>query len=219
MPQRRLRLVLARSAAGLAGQFPQRGAPLTTGPETGASAKRELRRALRARRAARPAAEVADAGPALAAHAGALGPGPIAAFVGIRGEPPTLPLLAALRARGVRVLLPVLLEDMDLEWADYDGAPDGLVEGLRGVLHPGGPSLGLAGITAAALVLAPALAVDSHGRRLGQGGGSYDRALARTAAPVLAVVFDDELLERVPAEAHDRPVGGTLTPAGGVRAF
>jgi len=34
---------------------------------------------------------------------------------------------------------------------------------------------------------------------------------------VLAVVFDDELLESVPVQRHDRPVGGTLTPAGGVR--
>ncbi len=49
-------------------------------------------------------------------------------------------------------------------------------------------------------MLAPALAVDGEGRRLGQGGGSYDRALTRTRAPVLAVVFDDELLGEVPAE-------------------
>ena len=92
-----------------------------------------------------------------------------------------------------------------------------LVEGARGVLHPAGPSLGLDGIAEAALVLAPALAVDAAGRRLGQGGGSYDRALTRSSAPVLAVVFDDELLDSVPVQPHDRPVGGTLTPAQGVR--
>jgi 5-formyltetrahydrofolate cyclo-ligase len=184
-----------------------------------AEAKRELRRALRARRASRSDEELAFAGEALAAHAGALGPGPIAAFVGIRGEPPTLPLLAALCARGVRVLLPMLRDDMDLEWADYASASQPLVEGLRGVLHPAGPSLGLEGIVAAALVLAPALAVDGEGRRLGQGGGSYDRALTRSRAPVLALVYDDELVSEVPAEAHDRPVGGTLTPSGGVRLF
>ena len=66
-------------------------------------------------------------------------------------------------------------------------------------------------------MLAPALAVDGAGRRLGQGGGSYDRALDAHERAVLAVVFDDELIESVPAQAHDRPVGGTLTPAGGVR--
>jgi 5-formyltetrahydrofolate cyclo-ligase len=180
-------------------------------------AKAELRRALRARRAERGDAERAQLGEALAAHATALGPGPIAAFVGIRSEPPTLPLLAALRERGVRVLLPILRDDLDLEWADYDGDPAHLCAGARGVLQPPGPSLGLHGIAEAALVLAPALAVDAAGRRLGQGGGSYDRALTRSSAPVLAVVFDDELLDSVPVQPHDRPVGGTLTPLRGVR--
>ena len=184
---------------------------------SGLDAKAELRRVMRARRSERSEAERARAGEALAGHADSLGPGPIAAFVGIRGEPPTLALLAALHARGVRVLLPLLRDDLDLEWAVFDGDADALVEGLRGVLQPAGVSLGLDGIAEAALVLAPALAVDGSGHRLGQGGGSYDRALTRTSAPVLAVVFDDELLESVPVQPHDRPVGGTLTPAGGVR--
>ena len=184
-----------------------------------ADAKAELRRSLRARRAGRGEDERARAGEALAGYAAALGPGPIAGFVGVRGEPPTLPLLAALHGRGVRLLLPLLLDDLDLEWAVYDGDAAGLVAGARGVLQPAGDSLGLDGIAEAALVLAPALAVDAAGRRLGQGGGSYDRALARTSAPVIAVVFDDELLESVPVQAHDRPVGGTLTPMGGVRLF
>jgi 5-formyltetrahydrofolate cyclo-ligase len=179
-------------------------------------AKAELRRTLRERRAARSDEERERLGAALAAHAAGLGTGPIAAFVGTRTEPPTLPLLAALQARGVRVLLPLLRDDLDLEWAGYDGDPQGLLAGPRGVLQPAGPSLGLDGIATAALVLAPALAVDGAGRRLGQGGGSYDRALTRTSAPILAVVFDDELLASVPTEAHDRPVAGTLTPEGGV---
>jgi 5-formyltetrahydrofolate cyclo-ligase len=180
-------------------------------------AKADLRRTLRARRAERSDGERVRLGEALAAHAAALGDGPVAAFVGVRGEPPTLPLIAAIRARGVRVLLPLLRDDLDLEWADYDGDPAHLVPGPRGVLHPVGESLGLEGIALAALVLAPALAVDAAGRRLGQGGGSYDRALTRTSAPVLAVVFDDEVLEAVPAQEHDRPVNGTLMPSGGVR--
>jgi 5-formyltetrahydrofolate cyclo-ligase len=183
----------------------------------GAQSKAELRRALRERRAARGDAERRQLGDALAGYAAALGPGPIAAFVGVRAEPHTLPLLSALHARGVRVLLPLLRDDLDLEWAEYDGHPGRLVEGPRGVLHPPGPSLGLDAIASARLVLAPALAVDAAGHRLGQGGGSYDRALTRTAAPVLAVVFDDELVASVPVEPHDRPVSGTLTPSGGVR--
>jgi 5-formyltetrahydrofolate cyclo-ligase len=184
-----------------------------------ADAKAELRRALRERRSARSEHERARLGEQLAAHALALGTGPVAAFVGVRTEAPTLPLLAALHARGVRVLLPLLRDDLDLEWADYDGDPEHLVAGPRGVLQPTGPSFGLDGVAAAELVLAPALAVDASGRRLGQGGGSYDRALTRTSAPILAVVFDDELVASVPTAAHDRPVSGALTPTGGVRWF
>jgi 5-formyltetrahydrofolate cyclo-ligase len=65
----------------------------------------------------------------------------------------------------------------------------------------------------------PALAVDGAGTRLGQGGGSYDRALARLGAGarrlVLAVVHDDEVLAGpLPREPHDVGVDGALTPSG-----
>ena len=64
--------------------------------------------------------------------------------------------------------------------------------------------------------MVPALAVDRHGHRLGRGGGSYDRALARAApgAVVVAPVYEDELLDDVPAEAHDRPVHLAVLPSG-----
>ncbi len=179
-------------------------------------AKARLRQELRGRRAARTEAERAAAGEALAAHAARLVPPTIAAFVGTRTEPPTLPLLTALHAAGRRVLLPLLREDMDLEWGEFRSADD-LRPARLGIPQPSGASLGVDAIAQAGLVLTPALAVDGEGRRLGQGGGSYDRALARAGAPVFAVVFDDELLDEVPVEAHDRPVAGVLTPRGGLR--
>ena len=63
----------------------------------------------------------------------------------------------------------------------------------------------------------PALAVSRDGVRLGRGGGYYDRALAhaRPGAVLVAVVFDDELLDEVPAEAHDHRVTAVVTPSGG----
>jgi 5-formyltetrahydrofolate cyclo-ligase len=184
---------------------------------TAADAKAALRRELRERRAARDAADLAAAGAALAAHADAIRAPAVAAFVGTRTEPPTVPLLEALRAAGRRVLLPVLRGDMDLEWAEF-AAADALRPARLGLLEPAGPSLGLDAVRDAGLVLAPALAVDGAGRRLGQGGGSYDRALERSSAPVVAVVFDDEVLDGpIPVEPHDRPVAGVLTPGGGLR--
>jgi 5-formyltetrahydrofolate cyclo-ligase len=182
-------------------------------------AKARLRAQLRERRAARTDAERAAEAARLAGHAGALPAGTIAAFVGTRTEPPTLPLLDALRAVGRRVLLPVLREDMDLDWAPFEAA-NALRPARLGLLEPTAASLGLGGVEAAGLVLAPALAVDRDGRRLGQGGGSYDRALARSAAPVVAVVFDEEVLdESIPVEPHDRRVAGALTPVAGLQWF
>jgi 5-formyltetrahydrofolate cyclo-ligase len=66
-------------------------------------------------------------------------------------------------------------------------------------------------------VVVPALAVDRRGVRLGRGGGSYDRALARLAAGATAVALlhDGELLDALPAEAHDRAVTAAVTPSGG----
>ena len=69
------------------------------------------------------------------------------------------------------------------------------------MLEPAGPPLGRDAIAAADLVLVPALAVDVAGRRLGQGGGSYDRALPRATAPVVAVVFGDEVLDTIAGRA------------------
>jgi 5-formyltetrahydrofolate cyclo-ligase len=182
-------------------------------------AKAGLRAQLRERRAARTDAERAAEGERLAGHAGAMPAATVAAFVGTKTEPPTLPLLEALRAAGRRVLLPVLREDMDLEWARFEGE-DALRPARLGLLEPTAASLGLDAVREAELVLAPALAVDRAGRRLGQGGGSYDRALQRSDAPVVAVVFDEEVLDApVPVEPHDRPVAGVLTPRAGLRWF
>ena len=68
------------------------------------------------------------------------------------------------------------------------------------------------------MVLAPALAVDHAGNRLGRGGGSYDRALARVGPliPVIALLYDAELLGHVPAEPHDTPVRAAARPGSGI---
>jgi 5-formyltetrahydrofolate cyclo-ligase len=64
------------------------------------------------------------------------------------------------------------------------------------------------------MVLVPALAVDRAGNRLGRGAGYYDRALTKTRAQVVAVIYDDELVDAVPHEPHDRLVDAALRPSG-----
>lgn len=150
----------------------------------------------------------------------------VAAYVSVGSEPGTLALLDTLHARGVRVLLPVLLPDNDLDWGAYTG-PDSLTEvrhgGKTALLEPAGERLGPEAVQDADAVLLPGLAVDARGMRLGRGGGSYDRVLARLersgADPALVVLlYDTEVVDRVPEEAHDRPVHAVVTPSG-VRRF
>jgi 5-formyltetrahydrofolate cyclo-ligase len=139
----------------------------------------------------------------------------VAAYLSVGAEPGTGPLIGALAERGVRTIVPVLTETAELDWTAL--APDAaILAGLRGTVEPDGPRLGGNAIAAASIVLVPAVAVDLQGHRLGRGGGSYDRALALvgSGALVLAVVHDDEVVDAVPVEAHDRPVHGALTPGG-----
>lgn len=139
----------------------------------------------------------------------------VAAYVALGTEPGTAELLERLYAGGTRVLLPVLLGDDDLDWGAYAGA-DALVAGRRGLREPGGPRLGVGAVAGAEVVLVPGLAVSSEGYRLGRGGGSYDRALARVPASALTMVvlYPDEVGVAVPREEHDRPVDAALTPGG-----
>jgi len=144
--------------------------------------------------------------------------GTVAAYYSVGAEPDTHGLVFALWKRGTYVLLPLLRPDADLDWASYEG-PDSLAPGPRGLLEPTEPGRGVTAITSADLVIVPALAADRGGQRLGRGGGSYDRALARVGPAVLtiALVYDGELLDAVPAGAHDQRVRAVAQPGGVTR--
>ncbi len=141
----------------------------------------------------------------------------VAAYVSVAREPGTTRILERLHAAGKRVILPVLLPDLDLDWATYDG-PDSLVPAGRGLLEPVGPRLGVDAVATADVVMVPGLAVSADGHRLGRGGGSYDRALSRVPVGTFTCVLlhDGELGLDVPVEPHDRTVTAAVTPASGV---
>ena len=146
--------------------------------------------------------------------------GTVAAYYSVGTEPDTRGLVFALWKRGTYVLLPILREDGDLNWASYEG-PESLVRGRRGLWEPGESARGVDAVARADVVLAPALAVDRAGNRLGRGGGSFDRALGRVGPliPVIALLYDDELVKRVPTEPHDLRVRAVARPATGITAL
>jgi 5-formyltetrahydrofolate cyclo-ligase len=140
----------------------------------------------------------------------------VALYASMPGEPDTGVLRQELRRRGTRVLLPVIVDDTTLDWAQDDGTLN--PGALRGIDEPGGERLGTDGVGQAQVVLVPAQAVDTRGSRLGRGRGYYDRALTHAApdALILALIHDDELLDAeatpVQRERHDRDVHGVVTP-------
>lgn len=143
----------------------------------------------------------------------------VAAYWPLGTEPDTRPLLEVLVTRGARVLLPVLLDDRDLDWAPYTGEATQLMPGGAGTSRPTGSTLGVEAVLEADVVVVPALAVTTQGVRLGRGGGSYDRVLTRIARGGIerpwtcTLLYEDELaaLPASAVEAHDRPVDAACT--------
>lgn len=115
-----------------------------------------------------------------------------------------------LRARGTVVCLPVT-RGPDLLVAEHpaDGV---LLPGWQGVAEPGGPTT----TETLDVVVAPALAVDRTGARLGYGGGHFDRFLAGPGrgAVVVGAVFACQLVDELPSEPHDVPLDVIVTETG-----
>ena len=197
-------------------------------------AKEALRRALRARRAAltpgvatlssRPLVEAILEHPAWTKARG------VAAFVGVRGEPHTRPLLEAALSSGRRLWLPrvldptgghsLMVEVRDLE--QLGPAAFGLLEPEPREGEHALPEVPAGGPID--LVLVPGLGFDSSGARIGFGPGHYDRLLASVSAdehPVrMGVCFADFLDPgegAVPTEDHDVPMHYVATERGVVR--
>lgn len=119
----------------------------------------------------------------------------------------------------VEILFPAASGGSEMEWISWDGA-SGFADspGAGFGAEPSGRRLGPDALSRADLVIAPALAVDRSGTRLGHGGGYYDRALVhrRPKTPVVAVVHPEEVLGAgsLVREQHDVPVDAVLSTAG-----
>ncbi|MCE1177903.1 MAG: ligase [Micrococcales bacterium] len=184
------------------------------GPASPAAAKKSLRTLLRARRreiaaardrAADDAALAAVAGEVVD-EAGLVAGDWVTLYEALPHEPPTAGIAAEMARRGVRVLVPITLPDLDLDWCELDDRPLEQRE-----------ALGHNAIARAGVVFAPGLSVDRGRRRLGQGGGCYDRALPRRSpgVPVIVLLHPGEIAEQdLPVDAHDQRVDGIISAEG-----
>lgn len=121
----------------------------------------------------------------------------VASYTSCGNEPSTQGFNSTLLDRGIQVLLPHLLEDNSLEWVDSKT----------------GKNFGITGISLAQIVVVPALSVDESGMRIGQGGGSYDRALKLNSGWKVCLLHDGEIFEgKLPQEIHDQKVNAVVTP-------
>ncbi|WP_353510202.1 5-formyltetrahydrofolate cyclo-ligase [Intrasporangium sp.] len=149
----------------------------------------------------------------------------IAVYESLPDEPPTGPLIEALLSAGHEVIVPIVLDDFTLEWtyaaegttgdqATVTRLPKDATSSADGRVW-----LGAEALRGCDLIVTPGLSVDSHGTRIGQGGGCYDRALRHrdVGTPVVTLLHEGEQSESdLPREPHDAVVDGYATTSGRV---
>jgi 5-formyltetrahydrofolate cyclo-ligase len=132
----------------------------------------------------------------------------VALYRALPSECGTASVAAALQSAGVEVCFPAVVSgDRGLQFRRSSGV---FVAGALGVEEPTGSPVELAGID---LLVVPAIAVDTAGRRLGRGKGHYDATLSAYQGRTVALVFDSQLVPEVPVGEHDRRVGAVCTEA------
>ena len=142
----------------------------------------------------------------------------VAAYLPIGSELDTRPLIAKLVKAGAQIALPRVEDDGHMtyrQWTDGDSLEDrpfGLKEPFTS-----------APILTPTLVLAPLLAYDRNGNRLGYGKGHYDRALSDLRKNgrvfVCGLAFHGQEVDEVPNEPHDIPLDWVVTERGSIPIF
>ena len=188
------------------------------GGADGAQAKQALRARMRRLRAEQPAklwqARSLQAQERLLAQDFWRRAGTLALYMPARGEAGTSMLLERALAEGRRAFYPRVLKGSGgcMEFVEVRGAED-FEPGAFGILEP---RASLAGVPEGAfspdLAVVPGLAFDRMGRRLGFGGGYYDRFFARSSCLTLAgFCFSFQLCREVPAEPWDVAMDAVCT--------
>lgn len=136
----------------------------------------------------------------------------VMAYMAVRGEVSLAPVIGDILESGRELLLPRCEAPGIMTARKIRGMED-LAPGAFGVPEPKA-ECDVIDPAEIDLILVPGVAFDPAGRRLGQGGGYYDRFLEKTPAYRAGVCHDFALLEAVPFEVHDMTMDGVITPGG-----
>lgn len=140
-------------------------------------------------------------------------PQTVAAYWPIKSEIDPIPLAQALMVQGIAIGLPITpQEGLPLAFHHWQEG-EALEDGPYGTKQPAASAPQLL----PDLILAPLLAFDVAGWRLGYGGGFYDRTLADLEAKghqahIIGVAFDEQQVDAVPIGVYDKPLSAILTP-------
>lgn len=133
----------------------------------------------------------------------------IALYASCKGELSTYLLLDQAWRTGKKVYLPKVTDARNGEMNFFSCAgPQSLERGAFGIPEPvGGVAMG-----SLDLMIAPGLAFDRNGHRLGYGGGYYDRFLdEKNAFPKIGLCFAWQILSEIPHDDYDRTVSCLCT--------
>jgi len=121
----------------------------------------------------------------------------VAFFSPLPSEPNLFPLVA--RFPETVWFLPKLIDDNQMIFIEHEGDQH-LQKGPYGILEPTGKQ----SCSSFTTILCPGLAFTRHGKRLGQGGGYYDRFLAtQSKAKKIGICFHCQIVDEIPMEDHD----------------
>ena len=133
----------------------------------------------------------------------------VASYNSYGDEPDTTSINQQILKSGKTLLLPRVLPDLNLEWIRWDGSTATLKKN-RNFYEPIGEPFNAKEID---VVFVPCLHVNQSGYRLGQGGGSYDRALVNISAFKIGLIYAGEITnEALPVEPHDQKLDAVATP-------
>lgn len=171
----------------------------------------DRRRALRESDVARKGAEIHAR---LRALPGFTNPPAVLTYVDAKdNEVPTQPLIALLFAAGMPVFVPVIAARGQMRWSRLE-ALDELAPARFGLLEPPPGRQRFEPYPARAIVLVPGIGFCTDGRRIGYGGGYFDRFLPTHPGTAIGLAFECQMVPDLPVSEHDRAVDMVVTESG-----